>query len=205
MSKDLLPILAGVGLAGATGGLSGLGAAGVGAEGGAAALGAGMAGDALAAQGAAGLLGSAGAAAAGYAAPAMGVGASGIASGISNGGTAAFGNNGEFVGNTIESELTANPYTGGFDSLNGFERMGQRVGGLMDDGSFNKLGDIKRMIGGQQQQQPQDQNREISGGAVQGMSQPSNMGAYVYNQGQPNIQEIERQRRMMMNGGGYFG
>jgi hypothetical protein len=210
MSKDLLPMIAGIGLAGATGGLAApaLGAAGgAGAAGAGAGAGLGLAGDALAAQGAAGLLGSAGAAAAGYGAPvAAGIGAAGGTGAV--GGTAPFGNNGEFVGNTIESELSANPYTGGFDNLNGIERIGQRVGGLLDDGGLDKLGKFKNAFGGQQEQAQQAQNTEVSGGAV--AQQPEQQqGALPNVYGQPQVQLTDEQKRMLMQRqglmGGYYG
>jgi hypothetical protein len=227
MGKSLLPMLAGVGLAAATGGLSaaptlgaagGAGAAGAGAAGaglaggaagaglGAGGAGLGLAGDALAAQGAAGLLGSAGAAAAGYGAPvAAGIGAAGGTGAV--GGTAPFGNNGEFVGNTIESELSANPYTGGFDNLNGIERIGQRIGGLLDDGGLDKLGKFKNAFGGQQEQPQEAQNREVSGGAVAPQEQQQGALPNVY--GQPQIQLTDEQKRMLMQRqglmGGYYG
>lgn len=190
-----MPLLAGVGLAGATGGLA---APALGAAGGEAAMGAGLglAGDALAAQGAAGLLGSAGAAAAGYGAPAaIGLGAAGGTGAM--GGTAPFGNNGEFVGNTIESELSANPYTGGFDNLNGLERMGQRVSGFLDEGGMDTLGKFKGAFNSPQQQPQEPQNREISGQPVQAQpEQQQGQMPYVY--GQPGVQFTDEQKRRLM-------
>lgn len=173
-------------------------AVGAGAAGGTAAMGAGLAGDALAAQGAAGLLGSAGAAAAGYGAPvALGGGALGVGAAGNTGidaATASFGPNGEYTGNTIASELSANPYTGGYDSLNGLERAGQRIGGFFDDGGLDKLGKFKGLFGGQEQPQEQPRDKVISGGAVQGGQEPSQMGAPVYGQG---IQLTEEQKKRM--------
>lgn len=210
ISKSLLPILAGAGLAAATGGaatpLLGAGAAGGTGAAGAGAAGLGMAGNALAAQGAAGLLGGAGAAAAGYGAP--------VAGGLLSGGTAAMGGetlasngleagqglmgDGVSVGNTIESEMMANPYTGGFDNLNGFERVGQRVEGFMDGGGMDNLGKFKNAFAGQQQQpqqQPQNTEQSVS---LAGQPQPEQGAmANVYGQ-QPydlaSIQELLRQR-----------
>lgn len=200
MGKSLLPILAGVGLAAATGGLGAgaVGAAGgTGAAGAGAAGGLGLAGDALAAQGAAGLLGSAGATAAGYGMPtAMGAGAVGGvgASGIEPA-TAAFGPNGEYSGSTIASELSPNSYTGGYDSLNGLERIGQRVGGLLDNGGMDSLGKLKGAFGGQQQQPQEPQNREITGQPVQ--SQPEQQGQVPYVYGQPGVQFTDEQKRRL--------
>lgn len=197
MGKSLLPALLGGAAILGSGGLAAP-AVGAGAAGGTAAMGAGAAaGNALAAQGAAGLLGSAGAAAAGYGAPAaigsaMGVGAAGN-TGI-DAATASFGPNGEFTGNTIASELSANPYTGGYDSLNGLERMGQRVGGFFDDGGFDKVNKFKGLFGGQDQPQQQPQDKVISGGAVQGGQEPSQMGAPVYGQG---VQLTEEQKKKL--------
>lgn len=201
MGKSLLPLIAGVGLAAATGGL---GAGAVGAAGGTGAAGAGagagglgLAGDALAAQGAAGLLGGAGAAAAGYGMPtAMGAGALGGvgASGIEPA-TASFGPNGEFTGNTIASELSPNSYTGGYDSLNGLERIGQRVGGLLDNGGMDKLGKLKNAFGGQQEHPQQAQNREITGQPVQ--AQPEQQGQVPYVYGQPSVQFTDEQKRRL--------
>ena len=198
MGKSLLPALLGGAAILGSGGLA-TPAVGAGAAGGTAAMGAGAAaGNALAAQGAAGLLGSAGAAAAGYGAPAaigsaMGVGAAGN-TGI-DAATASFGPNGEFTGNTIASELSANPYTGGYDSLNGLERVGQRVGGFFDEGGFDKVNKFKGLFGGQEQpQQQQPQDKVISGGAVQGGQEPSQMGAPVYGQG---VQLTEEQKKKL--------
>ena len=196
MGKSLLPLLAGVGLAGVTGGLA---APAVGAAGGEAAMGAGLglAGDALAAQGAAGLLGSAGAAAAGYGAPAaLGIGAAGgtgAVGGLNDSAIASFGPNGEYSGNTIASELSANPYTGGYDNLNRLERIGQRVGGFLDDGGLDTLGKLKGAFNSPQQQ-PQAQDREISGQPVQ--SQPEQQGSvpFVYGQG---VQLTDEQKRRL--------
>lgn len=204
MGKELLPMLAGVGLAAATGGIgapSALGAAGGTGAAGAGALGAGAslgAGNALAAQGAAGLLGGAGATAAGYGAP-MALGASGGAGamgGLDNAATATFGPNNEFTGQTIASELTANPYTGGFDSLNGIERVGQRIGGFLDDGGMDTLGKFKNALGGQQEQPQQAQNTEVSGGAVAQQEQPQGQMPNVY--GQPAIQLTDEQKRRLL-------
>jgi hypothetical protein len=202
MGKDLLPMLAGVGLAAATGGI-GAGASGaLGAAGGTGAAGAGAlgAGNALAAQGAAGLLGGAGATAAGYGAGA-GLGASGGASamgGLDNAATATFGPNNEFTGQTIASELTANPYTGGFDNLGGLDRIGQRVSGFLDDGGMDTLGKFKNAFGGQQEQ-PQAQNTEVSGGAVPPQTQePQGQMPNVY--GQPQIVLNDEQKRRLMQG-----
>lgn len=197
MGKSLLPALIGGAAILGSGGLA-TPAVGAGASGGTAAMGAGLAGDALAAQGAAGLLGSAGAAAAGYGAPAalggsIGVGAAGNA--VPEAATASFGPNGEFTGNTIASELSANPYTGGYDSLNGLERVGQRVGGFFDEGGFDKVNKFKGLFGGQEQpQQQQPQDKVISGGAVQGGEEPSQMGAPVYGQG---VQLTEEQKKKL--------
>ena len=198
MGKSLLPALIGGAAILGSGGLA-TPAVGAGAAGGTAAMGAGAAaGNALAAQGAAGLLGSAGAAAAGYGAPAalggsIGVGAAGNA--VPEAATASFGPNGEFTGNTIASELSANPYTGGYDSLNGLERLGQRVGGFFDDGGFDKVNKFKGLFGGQEQpQQQQPQDKVISGGAVQGGQEPSQMGAPVYGQG---VQLTEEQKKKL--------
>lgn len=207
MGKDLLPIIAGVGLAAATGGL-GAGASGaLGAAGGTGAAGAGAAGalgagNALAAQGAAGLLGGAGATAAGYGAGAGAAGLSasggaGAMGGLDNAATATFGPNNEFTGQTIASELTANPYTGGFDSLNGLERAGQRISGFLDDGGMDTLGKFKNALGGQQEQPQQAQNTEVSGGAVaQQEPQPQGQMPNVY--GQPAIQLTDEQKRRLL-------
>lgn len=198
MSKDLmgsiLPLAAGVGLASITGGASAP-LTGAGALGGEAAM-AGATANTLGAG--AGLLSGAGTA------PSLGIGASGIAGGagaiggdVASSPVGLFGPNNEYVGQTIGSELTPNAYTGGYDSLNGLERIGQRVGGFMDDGGFDKLGKMKSMFGGQQQpQQPQAQNKEISGGAVQQPQQEPQPMTQVY--GQPQIQLTDEQRRMMM-------
>jgi hypothetical protein len=166
MGKNLLPMLAGVGLAAATGGLSAGASGALGAAGGTGAAGAGAlgAGNALAAQGAAGLLGGAGATAAGYGAP-MALGASGGASamgGLNDSAMATFGPNNEYTGQTIASELTANPYTGGFDNLSGIDRIGQRVSGFLDDGGTDTLSKFKNAFGGQQEQPQKAQNTEIS-------------------------------------------
>jgi hypothetical protein len=203
MGKELLPMLAGVGLAAATGGVgapSALGAAGGTGAAGAGAAGALGAGNALAAQGAAGLLGSAGAAAAGYGAPmAAGLGASGGAGamgGLDNAATATFGPNNEFTGQTIASELTANPYTGGFDNLGGLDRIGQRVSGFLDDGGMDTLGKFKNALGGQQEQPQQAQNTEVSGGSV--AQQPQEQGAMPFVYGQPQIQLTDEQKRRLL-------
>jgi hypothetical protein len=157
-----------------------------------------LAGDALAAQGAAGLLGGAGAAAAGYGAPAaIGLGASGGigASGVEPA-TATFGPNNEYTGNTIASELSPNSYTGGYDNLNGLERIGQRVGGLLDDGGMDTLGKFKNAFGGQQEQPQQAQNKEISGGAV-APQEPQAQGQMPYVYGQPGVQLTDEQKRRL--------
>lgn len=202
MGKSLLPLIAGVGLAAATGGLgapAALGAAGGTGAAGAGAAGLGLAGDALAAQGAAGLLGGAGAAAAGYGAPAaLGLGAAGGAgasAGLSDAATASFGPNGEYTGNTIASELSANPYTGGYDSLNGIGRIGQRVSGFLDEGGTDALGKFKNAFGGQQEQPQQPQNREISGQPVQSQPQQQGQAPFVY--GQPQVQLTDEQKRRL--------
>lgn len=129
MGKSLLKTIApialgatGLGMAGMLPSLGALGSAGA----------AGTASGALGAQGAAGLLGSAGATAAGYGAPAM-------ASGLASAGTAAFGANGEFMGKTIESELSKNMFTGGYDNLNPLQRIGQSVEGFMSGDNGSKL------------------------------------------------------------------
>ncbi len=201
MGKNLLPMLAGVGLAAATGGI-GAGATGaLGAAGGTGAAGAGAlgAGNALAAQGAAGLLGGAGASAAGYGAGAGALGATGGASaGLGDAATATFGPNNEFTGQTIASELTANPYTGGFDSLSGLERVGQRVSGFLDDGGLDTLGKFKNAFGGQQEQPQQAQNTEVSGAPVAQQTQEQGAMPFVY--GQPQIQLTDEQRRLLAQG-----
>lgn len=212
MGKSLLPVLAGAGLIAATGGLgapAALGAAGgAGAAGaGAAGAGLGLAGDALAAQGAAGLLGSAGAAAAGYGAPVTaGLGAAGgtgagaiagdAASEVASSPVGLFGPDNEYVGKTIASELSPNAYTGGYDSLNGMERIGQRVSGFLDEGGLNDIGKLKNAFGGQQEQPQEAQNREVSGGAVaQQPEQPQGAIPFVY--GQPQVQFTDEQKRRL--------
>ena len=199
MGKDLLPILAGVGLAAATGGAA---APAIGAAGGTGAAGAGAAaglgaGNALAAQGAAGLLGGAGATAAGYGAP-MALSASGGAgamSGLDNAATATFGPNNEFTGQTIASELTANPYTGGFDSLSGIDRVGQRISGFLDDGGMDTLGKVKNAFGRQQEQPQQAQNTEVSAPVA---PQEQQQGAMPFVYGQPQIQLTDEQKRRLL-------
>lgn len=53
-----------------------------------------------------------------------------------NAATATYGLNNEFTGNTIANNgMTYNPYTGGYDTLNGFQRFGQQLG----DGFSNVL------------------------------------------------------------------
>lgn len=193
--EDIFPLLAGGGLLALTGGLGT--PAALGATGGEAAMGAGLgvAGDALAAQGAAGLLGSAGAAAAGYGAPAsIGLGAAGGTGAV--GGTASFGPNNEFVGNTIASELSPNAYTGGFDNLNPFERIGQRVSGFLDEGGMDTLGKFKGAFNSPQQQPQEPQNREISGQPVQ--AQPEQQGQMPYVYGQPQVEFTDEQKRRLM-------
>lgn len=195
MGKNLLPMLAGVGLAAATGGLSAGASSALGAAGGTGAAGAG----ALGAQGATGLLGSAGASAAGYGAGTAGLGAgAGASAGLGDAATATFGPNNEFTGQTIASELTANPYTGGFDSLSGLERVGQRVSGFLDDGGLDTLGKFKGAFNGQQEQPQQAQNTEVSGGAV--AQQPQQQGAVPFVYGQPQIQLTDEQRRLLAQG-----
>lgn len=209
MGKSLLPMLAGVGLAAATGGLSTGATSALGAAGGTGAAGAGAlgAGNALAAQGAAGLLGGAGATAAGYGAPmAAGLGASGGAGamgGLNDSAMATFGPNNEYTGQTIASELTANPYTGGFDNLSGLDRIGQRVSGFLDDGGMDTLGKFKNAFGGQQEQPQQAQNTEISAPVAPQEPQAQGQMPNVY--GQPAIQFTDEQKRRLMQQGLMYG
>lgn len=178
------PALAGAASAGAGAAAGGAAAAGAGAaatEGALAGAGALGATDALAAQGAAGLLGSAGAEAAG-----MGGGGL-LAGGMSpiaesagadiapmtqevNGATQTGfqGLDGQqYFGNSITdgTGMTPNSYTGGYDSMNGVERMGQRVSGLLDGegGGNNNLG---RMLKATQQNQQQPQQARPAGGGA---------------------------------------
>lgn len=197
MGKNLMPVLGGLGIAGLaamTGGASLPGtlaaAEGAGAAGAVGLGGAGLAGDALAAQGAAGLLGGAGAEAAGYGGASLLGGASGIAGGeIGSNGIVGldeamnastqnalgagrgFMGDGVSIGNTIEADgLTANSFTGGYDKLNGMERFGQRLQGMMDGGGSNNLSKaFKFMKNGQQQ--PQQQQGGGGGGAPRPMMQ----------------------------------
>jgi hypothetical protein len=109
------------------------------------------------------------------------------------------------VGNTIESEMMANPYTGGFDNLNGFERVGQRVEGFMDGGGMDKLGKFKNAFTGQQQQpQQQPQNSEYHGPVAQQGQQQQDAGmTQVYGQSPQQLASLEELLRQRM--GGYYG
>jgi hypothetical protein len=202
MGKSLLPMLAGVGLAAATGGLSAGASGALGAAGGTGAAGAGAlgAGNALAAQGAAGLLGGAGATAAGYGAPMVaGLGAAGGAGATMVDPATLSSQWGDNIGtlqNTIESSgMTANPYTGGFDNLSGIDRIGQRVSGFLDDGGMDTLGKFKNAFGGQQEQPQQAQNTEISA-PVAPQEQAQGQMPNVY--GQPAIQLTDEQKRQYL-------
>lgn len=182
MGKNLMPLLAAGGLAALTmgGATPAIAAAEGGATAGGAAAGAGALGasDALAAQGAAGLLGSAGAEAAGYGSGSLLAGGMSPIAAVEGAevapmtaeidGATQTGFQGldgtQYWGNSITdgTGMTANSYTGGYDSLNGLERMGQRVQGAFEGGGSHGVGNIRQLIGSQQQPQ---QQRPMSGGA----------------------------------------
>ena len=71
----------------------------------------------------------------------------------------AFGPNGEYFGKSITdgTGMTANSYTGGYDSLNGAQRLGQRAQGLLDNSSLHMPS---------MQQQPQQARRPAMGGTM---------------------------------------
>jgi hypothetical protein len=168
--EDLLPMVAMGAMTGGMGSLGGLaGGMGSGAATGAAT---GAAGNALAAQGAAGLLGTAGAQAAGYGAPAL-LG-SAAASSLPKG-MAAFGNNGEFTGPTIGSELNANPFTGGFDNKS---LLGQGFDQITTGMNDKTLGDGMSMFKGRQQQ-PQQQPKNVQMNTQARQQQPSSPASFV--------------------------
>ena len=192
MGKLALPIAGAAGLALLTGGAS-LPASlategGAGAAAGAAGLGEGAlaAGttDALAAQGAAGLLGSAGAEAAGYGSL-LGAGGLPEVAAVADQATpamtaevngqpmTAFGDSGQYWGQSITdgTGMTPNAYTGGYDSLGGMDRVGQRVGSLFDGNNNTNLSKIFKF--NQNGQQPQQARPAVGGGARPMQSQPS--------------------------------
>ena len=159
--------LAGMGPLAALGeaGAVGAGAAEAGATGAtlagadAAALGTGV--DAMTAQGASGLLGASGAEAAGYGGTSALAGETAAALPE----YAAYGPNNEFWGQTIANDgMTANAYTGGYDSMGTMGRLGQRVSGFVGD-NMNNMGIAKQGMGllnGQQAQQPQNINKQTN-------------------------------------------
>lgn len=201
-------MLAGIGATIATGGTA---APAIGAAGGTGAAGAGAAAGLLGSTAAANAAGYGAGAALGGAGTGLGVGAAGDigATGIMGldnamalntsdvlGAGQGFMGDGLSIGKTIGSDLVANPYTGGFDSLNGIERVGQRIGGFLDDGGMDTLGKVKGAFGGQQEQPQEAQNTEVSGGAVAQQEQPQGQMPNVY--GQPAIQLTDEQKRRFL-------
>lgn len=187
MGKSLLDIVK-LGALGATGyGLYGLAADGAlagtaAAEAGATAAGAG---DALATQGATGLLGAGGAEAAGY----------GGTSALADAATALpeyaqYGNPADNLwGQTIANDgMTANAYTGGYDSMGTMGRLGQRVSGFVGD-NMNNMGIAKQGMGllnGQQQpQQPQNINKQTN--VMPRQQAPASPSSFVQANNQSNF------------------
>lgn len=167
MSGDMLLPIAALGATALTAGAAApalAGAASGAAAGAGASTVAGLGAGHLATQGATGLLGAAGANAAGYGAGAAQFG--GLLGGAADsaiptltadtaeGTMTSFGPNSEYFGKSITdgTGMTANAYTGGYDSLNGLERLGQRASGFMDDGGLGKINKFRQAFGGQQQQ-----------------------------------------------------
>lgn len=107
--------------------------------------------------------------------------------------TAAFGPAGEFVGNTIESTgMTANPFTGGFDSFNPLQRMGNEL--MPGEWDWMKKFNPFSMMG--QKQQPQGGG----GGGMVMRPQPGLLQAdtapYSQNVAGISREELERIARM---------
>lgn len=197
MGKSLVDFLPAIGVGALTGGI------------GAAPF---AAGDALAAQGAAGLLGSAGAEAAGYAMPSLlgnaalptiaadGLGATGIAGldemmakstadALAGSGKGLMGD-GVSIGNTIGADgLTANSFTGGYDALNGLDRLGQRIGGFVNDGNMMDVAKTGYQLSGQGQQQPQVAPKNVNQNIQRAPQSPQSPTSFSNNQSQfaPNF------------------
>jgi hypothetical protein len=187
--------LAGIGPLAALGeaGAVGAGAAEAGATGAslagadAAALGAGGV-DAMTAQGATGLLGASGAEAAGYGSAASNAALAGNAAASTLPEYAAYGPNNEFWGQTIANDgMTANAYTGGYDSMGTMGRLGQQVSGFVGD--TNNMGIAKQGMGllnGQQQpQQPQNINKQTN--VMPRQQAPSSPSSFVQGNNQSNF------------------
>lgn len=183
--------LAGMGPLAALGeaGAVGAGAAEAGATGAtlagadAAALGTGV--DAMTAQGASGLLGASGAEAAGYGGTSALAGETAAALPE----YAAYGPNNEFWGQTIANDgMTANAYTGGYDSMGTMGRLGQRVSGFVGD-NMNNMGIAKQGMGllnGQQQpQQPQNINKQTN--VMPRQQAPASPSSFVQANNQSNF------------------
>lgn len=106
-----------------------------------------------------------------------------------------FGPNSEFVGQGIEGAgLTPNSYTGGFDGMNGLQRVGQRITGTLDQMGGN-MNPMRMMNMGQPQQQPASRPPAMQ----RPQSQPETQVSVPYGQTiSGGLQLTDEQKRMLM-------
>jgi hypothetical protein len=110
---------------------------------------------------------------------------------------ASFGPNGEYVGSTIANDgLSANSFTGGFDSLNPFERFGQRISGMDFNGKGLQV--AQKGLGMMQgQEQPQQQ---APAGAIQPRAPQQQAGSFVDSSNITPLQLEELKKRQWLTG-----